>query len=85
MQQRNQDASAACTDRVTEGNCTAMNVHTVILQMKSPQAGDALCGESLVEFKQIDIIQLHIRFCEYLLDRCHWRNKDVFRRNAARG
>lgn len=55
MQQSNNDTAAGPSQRMTERNRTAIDVHLVRIQVQLLLNGQCLCGKRLVEFKQIQV------------------------------
>ena len=56
MDQRRHDARAAATERMAEGNGTAVDVQLIGSMPSSARAGENLRGESFVQFDQIDLL-----------------------------
>lgn len=49
-------ASAGCAERVSEGDGTAVHIHSVGIQLRPESyAGQRLNGEGLVEFEDVDV------------------------------
>lgn len=58
MQKRDQDPSAARTNRVSESDSSPMPVDAILSDAKLPDHGERLRGKGLVELEHIDIAQL---------------------------
>src|SRR2546421_13049899 len=54
VQQSGRNAHAGATDRMTQCDCAAVHVQSILIEFKVAITGNDLCGERLVEFDQID-------------------------------
>src|SRR5690349_18825150 len=64
MDQRSGDAHARAADRMTEGDCTTVDVQAIGVEFQFAIARDHLGGECFVEFDEIDLVQRQILACE---------------------
>src|SRR5438128_2521794 len=69
---------------MTESDCTAIDVYLRRIETQFSNDSERLCGESLVQFDQIDILQSQPSQSQRLGYRFHRTNSHDFGRNACR-
>src|SRR5580765_3937942 len=84
VQQRDEDPGAARTDRVAEGDRTAVDVHAVLRDAELAEDAEGLCGERLVQLPEVDLLAPEAGALERLL-RGRPRSHSHDRRIDARG
>src|SRR5678815_841042 len=72
MEQRGRDSGSARSQRMTNGDCPAPDIDFLLVEPQHPDASERLSRKRLVQFDEVDLLELQPGTRESFLHRRNW-------------